>query len=85
MCACALEGGVPTHLGQLRRLRFLYLNDNRDLGGKIPTELGNIEGMHVLALSNTNIEGMLLLCLLVDLGSLHWRPEKCTNCTMQRA
>ena len=35
-----LSGSIPTEIGLLDQIRFLYLNVNASLRGTIPTEIG---------------------------------------------
>ena len=44
-----LIGKIPTEIGQLVNLKFLYLDDNK-LTGKIPTEIGQLVNLNFLSI-----------------------------------
>ena len=53
------NGEIPTELGNLTNLRYLYLTLNQ-LSGGIPTELGNLSNLEWLLLNdNTSLMGAL--------------------------
>lgn len=52
----ALTGPIPPQLGDLSRLRWLYLSAN-DLTGPIPPELGNLPLLEWLFLYDNNLQG----------------------------
>ena len=51
-----LTGTIPTELGNLTNLRFLYLGGN-SLSGSIPTELGNLTNLEYLHLYDNQLSG----------------------------
>ncbi|CEM16706.1 unnamed protein product [Vitrella brassicaformis CCMP3155] len=51
-------GPIPAELGQLSKLRGLYLGNNR-LSGPVPIELGGWKSMEYLDLTNSNFSGSL--------------------------
>ena len=51
-----LRGQLPPELGNLDRLRFLYLVDN-DLTGGMPAELGNLTNMEGMSLRRNRLTG----------------------------
>ena len=51
-----LRGNIPSELGLLTNLRWLYLPDNH-LQGEIPTELGNLTNLRRLDLSGNQLRG----------------------------
>ena len=53
-----LNGILPSSLGNLQNLAFLYL-DNNQLGGSIPVELGNLSKLNYLTLSYNNLSGSI--------------------------
>ena len=52
----ALEGNIPSEIGELINLEKLYLNDN-NLTGSIPSEIGNLIFLERLYLNNNQITG----------------------------
>ena len=53
-----MTGPVPTWLGSLANLRYLYLNSNQ-LSGPIPTELGSLSKLQGLFLSGNQLTGCI--------------------------
>lgn len=60
-----LAGSIPTELGVLGKLQFLYLNEN-NLTGAIPPELGNLTSLQQLYLSTNQLTG----AIPAELGSM---------------
>ena len=58
-------GTLPTHLGSLRNLEFLSLEDN-GMTGTIPSELGKFDRVNIIDLSYNQLQGTLP----TDLGNL---------------
>ncbi|THG05590.1 hypothetical protein TEA_011699 [Camellia sinensis var. sinensis] len=54
----SLSGTIPTEIGQLTNLRFLYVFGNQ-IGGSIPQEIGLLNSLNELALSNNNLTGSI--------------------------
>ena len=52
----SLVGKIPTQIGNLRRLRFLFLANNR-LSGTFPSLLTSLESLEDLSLSRNNFRG----------------------------
>lgn len=67
-----LVGTIPTALGHLTDLQFLYLMGNQ-LSGNIPTELGSLSNLEVLELGFNNLDGIIPASLgnLSNLKTLH--------------
>jgi hypothetical protein len=55
-CKNQLTGALPTELGQLTELRWLWLSGNQ-LTGPIPSELGNLSELRYLYLSGNRLTG----------------------------
>jgi len=53
-----LSGSIPSEIGNLTNLEWLYL-DNNNLSGPIPPELGGLKKLNTLDLSLNNISGTL--------------------------
>ena len=51
-----LSGEIPSELGNLENLKWLYLHDNR-LSGEIPPELGNLENLTGVNLGGNRLSG----------------------------
>jgi len=51
-----LSGMIPSELGNLTNLTWLYLNDNQ-LTGSIPYEIGNLTNLRYLSLRNNQLTG----------------------------
>jgi len=52
------SGTIPTEIGQLNNLRFLYLSWNA-LEGTIPSTIGNIRSLEMLRLSQNYLQGSI--------------------------
>ncbi|CAN0424421.1 unnamed protein product, partial [Phaeothamnion confervicola] len=50
-------GKIPKELGQLARLKQLWLNGNQLTAGTIPKELGSLENLTILSLSYNELIG----------------------------
>ena len=53
-----LSGQIPTGIGNLESLEFLWLEDNQ-LTGPIPSEIGNLEQLEYLILHHNQISGSI--------------------------
>ena len=53
-----LSGAIPSQLGNLANLEYLFLYYN-DLSGSIPTELGNLTNLQYLFLSGNRLSGAI--------------------------
>jgi Leucine-rich repeat (LRR) protein len=51
----AIKGEIPASIGN-SNLMSISLNDNPELGGKIPESMGKLEGLYSLSLGNTAID-----------------------------
>eukprot|EP00538_Stauroneis_constricta_P000304 CAMPEP_0119571718 /NCGR_PEP_ID=MMETSP1352-20130426/44259_1 /TAXON_ID=265584 /ORGANISM="Stauroneis constricta, Strain CCMP1120" /LENGTH=1066 /DNA_ID=CAMNT_0007621401 /DNA_START=251 /DNA_END=3452 /DNA_ORIENTATION=- len=51
------NGQLPSHIGRLFQLRQLDVSSNAQLSGTIPTELGRLDAIEVINLSQTDIAG----------------------------
>lgn len=60
-----LSGMIPTQIGNLTSLEFLFLDENQ-LSGQIPVELGNLTNLKLLQLGGNQLQGSIP----VDLGNL---------------
>ena len=60
-----LTGSLPTEIGNLTALRFLYLYGNSGLTGPVPAEMANLTGLSSVYSFGTG------LCLPPGLGSWH--------------
>jgi len=65
-----LTGSIPSELGKLSNLRYLYLYDNQ-LTGSIPSELGNLSNLTYLDLSDNQLTGSIPT-ELGNLSNLGW-------------
>uniref|UniRef100_A0A7S4VT91 non-specific serine/threonine protein kinase n=1 Tax=Ditylum brightwellii TaxID=49249 RepID=A0A7S4VT91_9STRA len=54
--AKGLDGSIPTDVGMLSNLRYLYLAENK-IHGSIPTEIGMMESLEILELNLNAIDG----------------------------
>mmetsp|Transcript_22677 Transcript_22677/g.52399 ORF Transcript_22677/g.52399 Transcript_22677/m.52399 type:complete len:91 (+) Transcript_22677:319-591(+) len=64
-----MMGSIPPSFGvTLNRLEVLSLSHNSQLGGTIPTQLADLQRLHVLDLNHTNITGSVPegVCILTD-------------------
>ena len=52
-----LSGSIPPEWSNLEALRVLFLNNNPDITGTIPTFLGEFEDLQQLSLFDTGISG----------------------------
>jgi hypothetical protein len=57
-CLCPLNGAMPTEIGQLIHLRWMFLGGNR-LTGKIPTEVGRLENLLDMQLEDNQLAGAI--------------------------
>jgi len=62
-----LSGSIPTELGNLSNLDYLYLSSNQ-LSGSIPTELGNLSNLDYLYLGSNQLSGSIP----TELGNLSY-------------
>jgi len=53
-----LIGSIPTELGKLSQLKYLFLNSNK-LTGSIPSELINLTQLYLLNLSSNQLAGFI--------------------------
>jgi Leucine-rich repeat (LRR) protein len=53
-----LTGGIPTQMGSLTALQFLYLNNNQ-LNGTIPTQLRSLTALQFLSLYSNQLSGTI--------------------------
>ena len=51
-----LDGSVPSELGNLPKIKGIYLCENK-LTGEIPAELGNLDTLTTLCLDFNNLTG----------------------------
>jgi len=51
--------GIPSEVGQLRELKVFDLSNNGDLGGSIPSVLGELSNLETLNLKNTGLAGTI--------------------------
>ncbi len=65
-----LSGYIPTELGNLANLQYLYLQNNQ-LSGAIPTTIGNMNSLRTLDLSHNQLSGAIP-ATAGNLNSLAW-------------
>lgn len=67
----ALTGPIPDSYGQQDKLKFLLLNDNEGINGKVPLSFGNLTRLRAAYLDGTSIEGDLdVLCDLPNFSEI---------------
>lgn len=52
----ALEGAMPSQVGQLKNLKVLNLSNNKFTG--VPAEIGQLKNLEILNLSNNQLTGL---------------------------
>ncbi|XP_059293896.1 receptor kinase-like protein Xa21 [Lycium ferocissimum] len=69
---CQIKGGIPSEIGNLSSLIFLYLYKNI-LTGPIPMTLGNLSRLQILSLAKNKLTGSIgdNLCKLQNLGEIY--------------
>ncbi|XP_042033012.1 receptor kinase-like protein Xa21 isoform X2 [Salvia splendens] len=67
-----IRGAIPSQIGNLTNLIFLYLNGN-ELSGSIPTTIGNLKKLGGLSLTHNQLQGSvpLDLCQMSSLAELN--------------
>ena len=65
-----LSGSIPSELGNLANLEFLWLSGN-ELSGSIPSELGNLDNLEWLSLGSNQLSGSIP-SELGNLDNLEW-------------
>ena len=76
-----LTGPIPTELGNLSNLNWLYLNSN-DLSGPIPSELGSLSNLKWLLLDQNQLTGRIPAELggLTNLERVYLSENQLTGC-----
>ncbi len=76
----ALDGTIPSELGNLSSLTGLYINTN-SLSGEIPAELGNLSNLTVLNLCENSLSGSVPTSLgdLTNLAELYLHNNNLTG------
>mmetsp|Transcript_25046 Transcript_25046/g.51353 ORF Transcript_25046/g.51353 Transcript_25046/m.51353 type:complete len:111 (-) Transcript_25046:117-449(-) len=62
-----LSGQLPTELGKMEKLEYLYLEEN-DFESQIPTELGELTKLKLIHLHGNDLTGVMpeQICRLMD-------------------
>jgi len=76
-----LTANLPSEISKCQSLQALTLNDNKDLEGPIPTEIGQMEKLRELWLMNAGVSGLIPteIGMLTDLQVLDLSGNKLTG------
>ncbi|KAL7205006.1 hypothetical protein ACSBR2_018014 [Camellia fascicularis] len=69
--SCGIKGNIPSEIGNVRNLAFLFLQQN-GLIGFIPSTIKALEKLQMLDLSNNRLQGSIpnYICQLKNMGDL---------------
>ncbi|CAL5330372.1 unnamed protein product [Camellia sinensis] len=75
--SCGIKGNIPSEIGNVRNLAFLFLQQN-GLIGFIPSTIKALEKLQMLDLSNNRLQGSIPndICQLKNMGDLRLNQNK---------
>ena len=76
-----IRGGIPSYIGNLQKLEYLRVGDNKNLSGNIPESIGNLSKLKDLELCFCGLSGKIPSSLgnLSELRSLNLRNNQLTS------